>query len=184
MADQKDNIVGGDLAGRDIIYQTIQRAEHIRKTPISALYEKFKEQKEEHLEGYIEELEDLMAVVSEGEVQGIVEKLTIADRADMVDEAKRHKEAFMKKLMRHQFSPSAQRIFTHLLANVLVKFQMRVTPKIKEQGSRSEVDGLLEKQVIEPVYESLEENILFILRNEIIGMVFFLTGTCRINWRI
>ena len=177
---QKENILySGDMAGRDIV--KIYRP---TKTTLSYLYAKLKDEEEndKNLKEFIEELKHFTEPI-DVKLIGLEEKLSSANRGYKIDEAKRVKELFTKKLLQHQFSKAAQEIYAHILGLLHASFEYKVAPKIREGLSESAVDSIVFDEVLKPIStEYLEENVLNICMHDLNGMLYFLTGNCHINW--
>ncbi len=93
------------------------------------------------------------------------------------------KELFAKKLLEHQLYESAQAADAYLLGEVCTRFNSHIYPLIIKKAADELVAQMIESQVIEPVMHLLsEDDCLAHCREEVYGMVYFLTGNCHINW--
>ena len=117
------------------------------------------------------------------DVRGIEEKFIQADRIDHLEEALVLKERAYQKIMRYQFSSNAQEIFAFLLAELHTNFQQIVWPAVLDGAGRSQIDELVLTKVLEPALQRLEQNPLKVFKDEIRGLLFFLTGNCWIAWK-
>lgn len=189
MSDEKNsqiaNVVQGDQAGRDIVTNVNHYTyDPSRPTQMSRLIDKFKAEHatNSQYQQTIDKLEHFGTVVAEEQVIGLEQKLTAGGRTSFLEFAQRTKELFTKKLAKHQFSESAQRIHALLLAEVYSRFHNHVYPRIVAGGAEAEINLLVQSQIIDPVQAMLEENVLHLYADEINGMLYFLTGNCHIKW--
>ena len=185
MTKQKDNIVGGDQAGRDIDKSsTIYVSQLNKPTYMSTLIEKFKQEKKNNIvfNKTVEKLQHYCSDIDEGEIIGLDEKLNVANFEAYIEFAKTAKEQFSKKLAKYQHFESAQTIFVYLLAEIYSRFNTHVYILLKKDATQQEVSSAIQKHIVDPVKEMLEENILDILADEINGAIYFLTGNCHIKW--
>lgn len=184
MAKQENNIVHGDQAGRDIIKKTTYT--NSRKNYVQSLNAKFLKEREnkkelneiiDRLQYYWDNVDD-----NDTEVIGLDEKLKKGGYDDFMEFARKTKELFTKKLTKYQFSESAQQIYAYILAEIYSRFHLHVYPLIKNNATKQEINKAVNEQIITPVQEMLEENVLDILADDINGMIYFLTGNCHIKW--
>ena len=177
---QFGNRAGEDIVGRDKNVNVYSQ----KRSQISCLNEKYLIEKDGDSEVY--EIIRVLLHYTEREsddFRGLEEKLQDANREeDYIEYAKIQKELFAKRLMKRDLSPSAQKIFAYILGKVKTKFVHNVIPKIKAGCSEAEVDKSILENVIEPIFEELEDNVLDVSMDEMIGMLFFLTGNCHICW--
>ncbi len=131
---------------------------------------------------FIAQLQHYLDQPADPDVRGLSEKLKDAARTDQIPAAAALKERVTKKLLEFQFSENAQFLFALVLAEIFVNFDKIVRPAIKANRSQAEIDSLVLKEVIDPVLEKLEDNVLNIYKDEILGFVYFLTGNCHIRW--
>ena len=185
---QSENEVGGDQAGRDIIHNrntvNYKLGKHFQVTyPIQSLYADYELEKATNpqLTEFIEELNYFYNKL-EGEVIGLEGKLKKANRDSFIKFALRVKEIYHKKLYKHQFSETAQRINVFVLALVESYFTNIVYPKICAHASNDEVNILIQENVINRILDELGENALGFTATDINGMLYFLTGNCHIEW--
>ena len=117
-----------------------------------------------------------------GDVMGLEEKLRKGNRPDVVDTAIAAKDRFSKILVKHEYSCAAMEIYAYLLAKVHQLFSSVIYTKICRGASADEIDKLLVTEIYEKVEIILEDNPLDITPEEIMGMLFFLTGNCHLKW--
>lgn len=182
---QIGNKAGGDVVGRDKHEKTVNIHKYgSRRTPISILNDKYLQEMQGETEIF-EYIQVLMHYVdsSEDDVRGLEDKLRSALRdRKYIEEAKKYKELFAKRLIKRDLSPSAQKIFAYLLGKIKQSFRHKIIPSIKKGIDRDTIEEMIFSDVIEPIYEGLEENVLDITWVEFIGMLYFLTGNCHLRW--
>lgn len=178
--DQTGNLVRGDQAGRDVnkptfVYQGTA-------SPMARMIAKFRLETENDREMKlaIERLQRWFK--SEGDVIGLDEKLRLGDRTDIIQLAIEAKERFSKCLVRHEYSPAAQEIYAFLLAKTYQIFVTIIYPQICRGASAAEIDKLLVTEVYDKVEALLEDNPLEISPEEVMGMLYWLTGNCHLKW--
>lgn len=178
---QRENVVKGDLAGRDLI-KHVYHAE-TRATTISTLLERYKKEQEcdEPFDGWIVEIEHYRKPIEDPPI-GLEAKLEKAGRTKDYRLAAIYKEQFAKKLVKHQLSQTAQYIFAYVLARIEHLFLTYVEPLLDAGAERNVVTKALAERVIDPVIDELEGNVLIITHAELRGMVFYLTGNCYLRW--
>lgn len=121
---------------------------------------------------------------AENEVRRTLEqKLKAGNRDGAVKHALRMKDFFARRLLEHELYESAQSADAYLLGEVCTRFNNIVHPVILKGQSEAIVAALIESQVIEPILQLLsEDDALSHRREEVYGMIYFLTGNCHINW--
>jgi hypothetical protein len=168
---------GGDIVGRD---------KHVysgKRTPISILSEKYKNECESQneLKNFIDAL--MHYVDFDDDVKGLEVKLQAGGkRNDYIESAKINKELFAKRLVKRDLSFTAQMIFVHILGRIKTSFQHKIVPQIKTGITEAVIERAIYDDVIAPINEELEENVLQLTMDEISGMLYFLTGNCHIRW--
>ncbi len=177
---QKENIVGGHQAGRDVnIHSHAPAAE----TFMVRLHRKFEDERARGVTftSTIDALNYYQDSIDQEPI-GLEKKLELGTRQLDVTEALRAKELFAKCMARHSLSESAQEVIAYCLGQIQQLFGAHVTPLINKGSQHHEVDAALIDQVIQPVLKDLEGNFLSIMPQELRGMVYYLTGNCFLNW--
>ena len=180
---QIGNKPSGDLVARDKKTVIIHKYGS-RRTSISILNDKYLQEMRKDTEIF-EYIQQLLHYVDspEDDVRGLEEKLRSALRdRNYIEEAKKYKELFAKRLIKRDLSPSAQKIFAYLLGKIKQSFRHKIIPSIKNGVDHHTIEEMIFSDVIEPIYEGLEENPLEITWDESIGMLYFLTGNCHLRW--
>lgn len=177
---QTANAVGGDQAGRDVNKPTYNY--YAPASPMARMIEKFRHEKKQNQEirKTIEHLERWFK--SNGDVMGIEEKLRRGHRPDIIELAIEAKDRFAKCLIRHQYSPAAQEIYAFLLAKTHQLFSSIIYPEICAGARSYQINQLLVDQVYGKVESMLEDNPLGITPEEVMGMMYWLTGNCHLKW--
>jgi hypothetical protein len=181
---QKGNVVEGDQAGRDI-----HKHEHFHLPPAQQLSQmarmilKYRTEaaNDSEIKVTIEQLQRWQKRPT-GDVMGLEEKLRNGNRPDVIDTAIAAKDRFAKLLTKHEYSCAAQEIYAYLLAKIHQLFSSVVYTKISRGGTPEEIDKLLVTEVYDRVETILEDNPLGITPEEVVGMLFWLTGNCHLKW--
>lgn len=178
MAGQIANHVGGDQAGRDIVKNYLPTL-----TGMSRLIKEYGDEQGQvpQIAAFIQKLQHYYGAATEGDVRGLDDKLTAADRQDQMAYARRAKHNAAQFVLKHQSSLAAQKIITHLFSKLFTEFQNKVTPLIQTKTPRVTVDAAIQ-QVIDSGWLFLEENPLDIDYELLQGLLYFLGGNCHIRW--
>lgn len=187
MAENETNVnnssIGRDFVGRDNNSQTFNNV-YERSNYLEELYKRFEKEKKENpeLQEICEEL-DYYNSRFDGDIIGLEEKLIAGNREQMIFYAKSTKEQFRKKLMKtSQLSLAAQEINIHILAKVRRGFMGEIYNRICNNEPQSNIDQLITERIIKPVMAELGINIFHYNEDEVMGMIFFLTGNCHLKW--
>lgn len=184
---QEEITAGKNVSGRDTYDYTFVNHPPVRSISyIESLTKKFKTEKDNNtaISDIIEELQHYKSQI-DGEnfqVQGLEKKLANGGFENIIPKAIEYKEKFSKKLVKHENSESAQEIFAYLLAEVKTNFDLHVYPLILRSVPINQINQTISDFVITPVQNELGENILRIYKDDINGMIFYLTGNCHIKW--
>jgi hypothetical protein len=179
----QDTSIGRDFIGRDDNSLNINNF-HERSVYLQDLYGKFQKEKSENqdLREFCEELDYLNSVI-DNEVIGLEQKLKNGHREYLIDYAKDVKERFYKKLIQtSQYSNVAQDINIYLLTKVRRGFMMEIYKLICDNESQEKINLLITERIINPVKIELGINLFRYNEDDIMGMIFFLTGNCHIKW--
>lgn len=104
-----------------------------------------------------------------------------------IDKACRLKQGYVKKATKYQYYEMANRIDDYLFAILSNRFDDYVYPLIVNQRPLADIKQAVSEQVIIPVMKELNENgeddiYLCYTTDDILGMLYNLTGNCHINW--
>ncbi len=182
---QTGNTAGKHMAGESIYdSSTTNILPSAPKTPLKIMAENYRHEVEEDSvqQKFIEELLNYMKRVPGHEQRDLEDKLVAADRHDLINDAKKLKEKFAKKLYKHTFSPVAQNIFVHILAQINSCFRLKIKPMISENISPRLVDNAIYDEIVKAIYLEVGNSELKINMDDIHGMLYYLTGNCYIEW--
>lgn len=178
-----DTSVGGKFTGRDDNSVTINSTSE-RSAYLQSLYDKFQAEKDTNpdLKELCEEL-DYFNSKLDGDMVGLDDKLIAGNREKIIFYAKTLKEKFHKKLITtSQYSYVAQDINVYLLAKVKRGFMMEIYTLICNNESEEKINYLITERIINPVKIELGINLFKYDEEDIMGMIFFLTGNCHLRW--
>lgn len=183
-ATQKNVTAAGDIAGRDIDKSVTINRHAPSKSPLASLIQKYSEEVTDgaNFDLIVEKLQHWKDPNSSTDVLGVKEKLQRGNRPDLVVFGIQAKEMFTKCLYRHQHSKAAQEMCAYLLAAIWQRFNGFIRPRILEGLPNIHIDALVQSELVAPIEEILDSNPLQIDQSEIIGMIYFLTGNCHLNW--
>lgn len=104
-----------------------------------------------------------------------------------IDKACRLKQGYAQKATKYQYYEMANRIDDYLFAILSNRFDDYVYPLIVNQRPLADIKQAVSEQVIIPVMKELNENgeddiYLCYTTDDILGMLYYLTGNCHINW--
>ena len=131
---------------------------------------------------FIKELSDYMGPRIEREVIGLEKKLFDGNREDQIGEAEFLKLKFSKKLVKDELSESVQTVYANILAYINTIFAMKISPLIKNDTARIQIDEQIFEKIIRPIYQDVSIANIGITTDHIRGMLYYLTGNCYIRW--
>lgn len=183
----QENIEADEVAGRDIIKNTtnynfnnlVPGSEYMAR-----LIEKLKIEKQSNtiFQEKLNELIHYSTHVDREELIGLKKKLEAGNRSHELFFAQDTKERIFQKIKKNEHYESAQEIYAYILSEIYSRFYNHIYPAIVNGKSIDEVNQLVGKYIIEPIQNILGENILRIMRDDINGMLYFLTDNCHIKW--
>jgi hypothetical protein len=180
----KNSTVGGKFTGRDDNSLTFSRT-YERSEYLQDLYNKFEEEKKSNpdLKDFCEELDYFNSQIANESIVGLENKLKAGNREKIITYAKIVKEKFHKKLIKtSQYSSVAQDINVYILTKVRRGFMMDIYTLICKNESEEKINLLITERIIEPVKAELGLNLFKYDEDDIMGMIFFLTGNCHLKW--
>lgn len=178
-----DTSIGGKFTGRDDKSLTISNS-YERSEYLQDLYDKFQKEKEENpeLKEFSEELDYFNSII-DTDIIGLDEKLKNGGREKLIHYAKEVKERFHKKLIKtSQYSLVAQDINVYLLTKVRRGFMLEIYTLICDNEPEEKINFLITERIINPIKVDLGINLFRYNEDDIMGMIFFLTGNCHIKW--
>ena len=162
---QSNISAGGDVAGRDIYKNYLPQVTWYQRK-----FHRLAEEVEldQRYNKTIEDL-DYFETILDG-TKGLEEKLT---------DGGRNKNEIALALR--------QRLNSHLFAEILLKFNDYIKPLIDSNVDKNTIFTSVGKMVIEPIVQKLnvegaDDNYLCYDAEDVLGMVYYLTGRCHINW--
>lgn len=180
-----DNInIGRDYIGRDDNSLNFIKNGNSKSTYLDDLYERFEQEKIENPEfkNLCEELDYFNSVI-DGDVIGLEEKLQQGGREKILFYALDVKDKFHRKLMKtSQYSLIAQDVNVYLLSKVRSSFMREIYSLICNDESEEKINLMITERIIRPVQEDLGINLFKYNEDDIMGMIFFLTGNCHLKW--
>lgn len=181
---QNNITAGGNVAGRDI---------HVHNyTPITWYQRRFQSladeiEKDQRYEKTIEDLEYFETVL-DGK-KGLEGKLADSGHTKLeISLAIRQKQKFAKKQEKYKYYESAQRINSHLFAEILMKFNDFIKPMVEANEDRHKILSSICRYIVDPIMQKLnlegaDDEFLCYDAVDVLGMVYYLTGGCHINWK-
>lgn len=180
-----DSSIRGRFTGRDDNSLNISNT-YERSTYLHDLYEKFQKEMEAdpELKAICKELDYFNSQVENDEMIGLENKLIAGAKPPMIIRyAKYTKEKFHKKLMlTSQYSVVAQDINVYILSKIHRGFMMEIYTLICSNEDESKIQAVITERIINPVKAELGLNLFKYDEDDIMGMIFFLTGNCHIKW--
>ena len=179
------NTEGGDVTGRDKIDKSIKVINNLNPASdyMQELIKKFKEDETNNckITEIIDNLNHYSLSIDDDIVYDLEYKLKAGNREKEYKRAALLKERIAKKIKLNENSEAAQEIYAYLLSQICSDFHLHVYPLIDEYET-SQINIILDEKVIKPALNILGENVLRILKDDVNGMIYFLTGNCHIKW--
>lgn len=186
---KQENInAGGDVAGHDINNNYINNYPE-KVTWYQRRFRKLALEIEQD-ERYEKTIDDLVYynTILDGSI-GLEKKLQDGGCSkEEINCAIRQKLKFAKKQEKYKYYQSAQYINSHLFAEILLKFNDCVKPLIYSKADKIEILKAVSNNVIAPILNKLytegaDDDYLCYDAEDVYGMVYYLTGSCHINWK-
>lgn len=182
----------GLVAGRDIAGRDINNTYNLHAAPIfhedstlkALLIEHEKEKKNDPAyRKFSDELNKFFSKSLRKNPRNLEEKLRDGGRDYLIESAMESKEKVTKKIKKYSYFKSAQEIYTYLLTNIRTAFLHEVQSKIKSDDFLlHQIDDIVSNKIIGPFLHNLNGSSLGIDKNELYGLLYFLTGNCYIEW--
>ncbi len=112
------------------------------------------------------------------------EKLTEADRAELIEDAEELKEDTTKFVLMYEASNSSRYILTHILSTIASKHTAYIIPAIKMGKPRDVIDALIDNMVIGNALNIIDGTGKSITTERMYGLMYYLAGNCHIKWTI
>lgn len=180
---QSHNTTTGDIVAGNKSEFTLNITHAASVDELSILYAKLKATENGEPSGgtFCEQLEHYLTAKTDGDIRGLEAKLIASGREDQIQNAKELKERATKRIMRHQTSRTAQRVYTIILDELHTNFTLSVTPAVQADAARREVD-LCIQAVLQTTKTMLGENVLEFTVKDLLALLYFLGGNCHIRW--
>jgi hypothetical protein len=185
----QDNITaGGDVAGRDVIkpiFNINTGPLYHEDTVLKRLLAEHEQEKKTDLayRAFSEELNRFFSKALTNNLRDLETKLIDGNREYLIIAALDSKERLAKKIHKYGLYKSAQEIYTYLLVNIRTSFLHQIQSKIKsKEFSQYQIDEIVCSQIIDPFLHNLQGSSLEIDKDELYGILYFLTGNCYIEW--
>jgi len=93
------------------------------------------------------------------------------------------KEQYAMYLTSNNLSKASQKIHAFLLARIYVSFNLYIPEAINEGKTNAEIKQIILEKIVQPVEDVLGvDNVLELYHDDVMAMVYFLTGNCHIKW--
>jgi hypothetical protein len=159
-----------------------------RQTRFSKRFEKLNSEvaSDERYDGIMESLKYYLTTLD-----GIDMSTKLKDggfREKEIIEATRKKEKYAKKLELNKFFESAQWIDSQLFAKIKMDFEAFIVPLINTGQPKDTILREVVSKVVQPILELINiegESDLVLNYNaeDVLGMIYYLTGQCHLNWK-
>lgn len=98
------------------------------------------------------------------------------------------KDKYAKKLVMRGLYETEQKIDVELFAFIKLNFETFIDPLIVNNSNKSIIKSTLNEKVVKPILDILniegkDDTFLNYNADDILGMVYFLTGKCHLNWK-
>lgn len=176
---------GGDVVGRDKIDNSITFINNLKPANqyMQDLISKFKKDEKDNcrITDIIDNLNHYNINIDDDKVFDLEYKLKAGGRSPEYKRAALLKERIAKKIKLNEQSEAAQEIYAYVLSQICSDFHMYISPNLSE-NTIANINILIDEKVIKPAVDTLGENVLRLLKDDINGMIYFLTGNCHIKW--
>ena len=184
---QTDNTVTGDIAGGNIDKSQSTTFNYhstgVRISKIKELFAKYEFEKKNNIQfkQIVGELEHYITPRLNEPVIGIEGKLRAGNRTAYIEYALEVKELYAKKLTLHEMFESSQLVHVYLLALVKSNYMNHVYPLVLQGADDLAINNAIHHHILNPLLEQLDGDTLGFTSEDIIGMLYFLTGNCHLK---
>ncbi|WP_027361353.1 ABC-three component system protein [Halodesulfovibrio aestuarii] len=171
-----------NIAGRDVVDRSTN-FHGVTPSPLHDLLVRLVDDGTEETNDFIDQLKHFStAKVRPEGFLGLEKKLRRSGAEDYyIDYALEVKEYFAKLLELSVDKLTIQEVYAMLMSNIRSKFMHHVRPSLTSKTCPEVLDDVMEK-VIMPTLGQVAPNPLAINDEVILGMLFFLTGNCHLEW--
>lgn len=163
---------------------------NVNFSPVSRLAQRFIDLKnevanEKRFELFIDDLKQYRTKL---DGKSMSEKLLDGNFSEAeISRATKYSLAYHKKARKNRFYESAQKIDVEIFGLMVMNFETYVEPSIINGVDKTQIKELVTERVINPILEKLNteggsDTLLNYSAKDIMGMLYFLTGKCHINW--
>jgi hypothetical protein len=99
-----------------------------------------------------------------------------------VNDAERKKERFAMSLRRYSAQASSLARYTRLMSDVESRFKRHVSPSINDGLKQSEVNKLVQHDVIDAAMNSHMGETTDVTSTLVESALYYLTGNCHVRW--
>lgn len=160
-----------------------------KPTRLSRRFEKLKEEVQNDIR-YDKFIDDLTDFNTEQDGKSMPDKLKDGGFSEQeIFRATKRKLRYSKKLEKNRFYESAQLIDIELFAKIKLNFETYVEPLIKAASNIELIKVAVTEKIVQPILELLNDDgyddvFLNYTSEDVLGMIFFLTGKCHLNWTV
>ena len=185
MTSQRQITASGDVAGGNID-KSVTHAYSSSKTRITGLIEQLRDQigRDDDAAEFVERLLCWTTPKATELTRDLPTKLSESGQQHLIRDAIEAKERFAKLLRKTAFNPALQEIYAHILSEVYSTFNHKVKPLI----SKADEPGIIDEQIYNlacgiasQVADAPAD--LGLDLTEVIGMLYYLTGNCYLEWK-
>ena len=186
MNSQRDIQAGGNVVGRDFIDNSQKTTIYSpRKTRLGGLIEQLRDKigGDPEAAEFVERLLSWMAPKKTALRRDLATKLKACGKGHLIPDALEAKERFAKQLKLTTFNPALQEIYAYILGEIQSTFNYRIKPKVTELDAPGAIEAEIADlgvSITNQIADAPPE--LGIGLPEVIGMLYYLTGNCYIDW--
>ena len=181
---QRDISAQGDVAGRDIRKSKTYNYNR-PKSRLEGLIEQLRDQIGNDPEA-AEFIESLIRWVTPKQTElkrDLAVKLNACGKNYLLADAIEAKEVFAKQLRRTAFNPALQEIYAYMLGQIHTTFNLQIKPFVATANGPGEIESAI-KNLVNDITTQIADAPpeLGVGHQEIVGMLYYLTGNCHIEW--
>lgn len=160
---------------------------YYKKSRLASRFEKLKQEVEKD-QKFDDFIDDLKYYRTKLDGRSMPEKLKDGGFSEKeVLKATYRKLQYSKKLEKNKLYESAQKIDLELFALINYNFETYIDPLVEAKTPKNDIKIVLREKVILPIFEIIniegkDDVFLNYTVDDILGMVYFLTGKCHLNW--
>ncbi len=180
--------IGNEVAKQLNIDKNTGTINFSKQSRLSKRFERLKDEVQNDRR-YYDVLDDLKWYLTPKEGIDMPQKLKDGGfNEDEIFEASKKKEFFWKKSEKFKFYEAAQRIDLDILANIKTNFDTYIKPLINQNENKDIVMRHIIERVVNPILlllneEGADDDILDYNSENILGMIYHLTGNCHLYWK-